>query len=52
MLVDAKSEASSVGKVYLLKLVLLHLKGTIQNLLGLETTDLFIIMSVTKIESS
>ena len=40
MLVDAKSEASSVGEVLLLELVLLDLKATVQKLLSLETSYL------------
>ena len=36
---DAKAKAAGVGEVLLLQLVLLHLKATVKDLVGLEATD-------------
>ena len=40
MLSDTEAEAAGVGEVLLLQLVLLHLQGTVKDLVGLEATDL------------
>ena len=38
---DAEAEAAGVGEVLLLQLVLLDLEGAVEDLVGLEATDLF-----------
>lgn len=40
VLVDTETEAAGVGEVLLLQLVLLDLKTTVQDLVGLEASDL------------
>ncbi len=40
VLVDAEAEAAGLGEVSLLELVLLDLEATVQQLVGLEATDL------------
>jgi hypothetical protein len=41
VLSDTETEAAGGREVLLLQLVLLHLEGTVKDLVGLEATDLF-----------